>query len=93
MKFKISNFQAIFVIDGWDIFCEIAHIWMSLDLTDDKSTLMVQVMAWCHGSIWQQAITWANAESELSVCHQMASPGHNELTQWRTDKNRSVKIF
>ena len=28
------------------ISCEIALIWMSLDLTDDQSTL-VQVMAWC----------------------------------------------
>ena len=33
--------------DGWGISCEIALIWMSLDLTDDQSTL-VQVMAWCH---------------------------------------------
>ena len=36
----------IFVIDGWDIAHEISSRWMSLDLTDDKSTL-VQVMAWC----------------------------------------------
>ena len=34
------------MIDGWDISCEIALIWMSLDFTDDQSTL-VQVMAWC----------------------------------------------
>ena len=34
------------MIDGWDIFCEMALRRMSLDLTDDKSTL-VQVMAWC----------------------------------------------
>ena len=32
--------------DGWGISCEIVLIWMSMDLTDDKSTL-VQVMAWC----------------------------------------------
>ena len=31
---------------GWDISCEIALIWMSLDFTNDQSTL-VQVMAWC----------------------------------------------
>ena len=36
----------ILVIDDWCISCEIAISWMSLDLTDDKSTL-VQVMAWC----------------------------------------------
>ena len=33
-------------IGGWDIFCKMALRWMSLDLFDDKSTL-VQVMAWC----------------------------------------------
>ena len=38
-------FKWILVIDGWGISCEIALIWMSLDLTDDQSTL-VQVMAW-----------------------------------------------
>ena len=32
--------------DGWGISCEIALRWLSLDLTDDKSTLD-QVMAWC----------------------------------------------
>ena len=37
----------ISVIDGWGISCEIAPRWMSLHLSDDKSTL-VQVMAWCH---------------------------------------------
>ena len=39
-------FQIISVIDGWVISCEVALRWMSLDLADDKSTL-VQVMAWC----------------------------------------------
>ena len=42
-------FKPITMIDGWDIFCEIARRRMSLDLNDDKSTL-VQVMAW-----WRQA--------------------------------------
>ena len=36
----------IFVIDGCDIFGEVALKWMSLVRTYDKSTL-VQVMAWC----------------------------------------------
>ena len=40
-------FRPITVIDGWDTCCEITLRRMSLDLTDDKSTL-VQVMAWCH---------------------------------------------
>ena len=38
--------KLISVIDGWGISCETAIRWMSLDLSDDKSTL-VQVMAWC----------------------------------------------
>ena len=39
-------FKWISVTDGWGISSEIALIWMSLDFTDDQSTL-VQVMAWC----------------------------------------------
>ena len=39
--------QLILVIDGWGISYEIALRWLSLNLTEDKSTL-VQVMAWCH---------------------------------------------
>ena len=36
----------IFVIDDWGISCENIFRCMSLDIADDKSTL-VQVMAWC----------------------------------------------
>ena len=39
-------FKLILVTDGCDISSEIAIRWASLDLSDDKSTL-VQVMAWC----------------------------------------------
>ena len=45
-NFRCIIFKQILVIDGWGISCEIALIWMSLDFTDDQSTL-VQVMAWC----------------------------------------------
>ena len=45
-NFRHLIFQIISVLDGWGISCELALRWMSLDLTDDKSTL-VQVMAWC----------------------------------------------
>ena len=45
-NFKQVIFKQILVIDGWGLSCEIALIWMSLDFTDDQSTL-VQVMAWC----------------------------------------------
>ena len=39
-------FKWILVIDGWDISCEIALRWMSLDFTNDQS-ILVQAMAWC----------------------------------------------
>ena len=39
-------FKQILVIDGWGISCQIALIWISLDFTDDQSTLF-QVIAWC----------------------------------------------
>ena len=41
---KLSS-SSVSVIDGLCISCEIASSWMSVDLNDDKST-MVQVMAW-----------------------------------------------
>ena len=44
--FRYLIFQIISVTDGWGISCELSLRWISLDLTDDKSTL-VQVMAWC----------------------------------------------
>ena len=44
--FRYLILQIISVIDGWGIYSELALRWASLDLTDDKSTL-VQVMAWC----------------------------------------------
>ena len=49
-RFEINLRKAIFklilMIGGWGIFCKIALRWMSMDVIDDKSTL-VQVMAWC----------------------------------------------
>ena len=44
--FRYVIFKWILVIDGWGISSEIVLIWMSLDYTDDQSTL-VHVMAWC----------------------------------------------
>ena len=34
------NFKRILLIDGWDSSCTISLIWMSLDFTDDQSTLV-----------------------------------------------------
>ena len=48
----LGNLNVIFVMwfstyfDDWGISYEIALRWLSLDLTDEKSTL-VQLMAWC----------------------------------------------
>ena len=52
------------MIGGWDIFSKIALRWMSMDLTDDKSTLVL-------------VITWANVDIDL--CRHMVSLVHNEL--------------
>ena len=46
-NFSQAVFMLTLVIDSSDFLCEIALRWMSLELSDDKSTL-VQVMAWCH---------------------------------------------
>ena len=48
LKKKIRHviFKHILVINAWGTSGEIALIWISLDFTDDQSTL-VQVMAWC----------------------------------------------
>ena len=64
--------------NGWGILCEIAIRWMSLNLTDDKSTL-VQVMAWCRHSrpSGSKPFTWTNVD--LDLCHHMASLGCEDL--------------
>ena len=70
MKVLICNLQGILMIDGQGIFCEIALIWMSVDFTDDQSTL-VQVMAWCR--------QWTIVDQDLQ--RHMASLDPNELTE------------
>ena len=47
VNFRWVIFKLILVVNGRGISCETALIWVSLDHTYDKSTL-VQVMAWCH---------------------------------------------
>ena len=56
--FRHVIFKQILVVDGWGISCEIALLWMSLDFTDDQSTLaqplpepmltQISVVIWCH---------------------------------------------
>ena len=59
---NVCNFGIISVIDGWSIFSVIALIWMSQNVTRDRSTL-VQVTAWCHHeqpfNVWTSA-HWQN---------------------------------
>ena len=45
-NFRLVIYKKVLVINGWGLSCEMALIWMPLDFTDDKSTL-VHVMAWC----------------------------------------------
>ena len=61
------------MIDSWGISYEIAQRQISVEPTDDRSTL-VQVIACCHQ---QQAVIRANVNTDL--CHHMASLGHNVL--------------
>ena len=75
MKSRYLIFQIISVIDGWVISCELALRWISLDLTDDKSTL-VQVMAWCR----QATSHYLSQCWPISLCRHMPSLGPNELT-------------
>ena len=82
-NFRHVIFKQILVIDGWGISCEIALIWLSLDLTHDQSTL-VQVMVWCPQATshylsqrWSRALLpygvtrpqWVNKVCFLSVCN------------------------
>ena len=80
-KFRWVLFKPITMIDGWDIFSEIALRRMSLDLTDDKSTL-VHVMAW-----------WCQATSHyLSQCWPSSlSPYDVTRPQWVKAWNRCKK--
>ena len=66
------------MIDGWGISCEIAIRWMSLDLNDDKATL-VQVMAWCC-----QATSHYLSQCWPRFMMSYAITSHNELTDTRS---------
>ena len=61
------------MIDSWGISYEIAQRQISVEPTDDRSTL-VRVIACCHQ---QQAVIRANVNTDL--CHHMASLGHTVL--------------
>ena len=82
-NFRYVIFKRILVIEGWGISCEIALIWISLDFTDDQSTL-VQVMAWCHQA----------TSHYLSQCWPRSpSPCGVTRPQWVNFQGRDKLIF
>ena len=66
-------FKLIIVINGWGISREIAFTWLSLDLTDDKLTL-VHVMACCGAA----KLSPEPVSTKISRPH-IASLGNTEL--------------
>ena len=58
--------------------CEIALIWMSLDLM----IISQHWFRWWLGAVRQRAITWVNVDPDL--CRHMASLGPNELNSQET---------
>ena len=78
------SFQTISVIDGWVISCELALRWMSLDLTDDKSTL-VQVMAWCRQATSHYlSQCWPSSMSPYGVTRPQWVNNINPINAWVT---------
>ena len=77
-KFRWRIFKwMLLVIDGWGISWEIALRWMSLDQTNDKST-MVQLMAWCLVPDGTKPLPEPMFDPDL--CPHTTPPGHNDLT-------------
>ena len=104
-NFRYLILQIISVIDGWGISCELAFRWMSLDLTDDKSTL-VQVMVWCHqATIHYLRQCWPRSLSPYGVTRPQwvkttFSWGHSERHDHYSDAinistatSRNIDIF
>ena len=105
-NFRHVIFKQISVIDGWGISCEIVLIWMSLDFTNDQSTL-VQVMAWCHqatshylSQCWPRSLSlygvirpqWVNSNLQLSTtCTKCACILSEILHDWLALSPHSYK--
>ena len=67
INFRHVIFKRTLVNGGWGISYEISLIWISLDLTDDKSTL-VQVMAWsCQATSHYLSQCWLRSMSPNGV--------------------------
>ena len=93
-KFVLVIFRLILVMHGGGISCDIALRWISLDFTDDKSTL-VQVMAWCRqatshylSQCWPRSMStyaltgpqWVNGVMSCSQCTGVVYWGHSWCT-------------
>ena len=79
--------KRILVINGWGIICEIVQIWMSLDFTDDQSTL-VQVMAWCRQATSHYlSQCWPRSMSPYGVTKPQ---GDNLICITKSDVNFSI---
>ena len=63
-------YRLIFVTSGWGITCKIPLRWLSLDLTDDESTL-VHVMTWCRqATSHYMKQWWSSFKSPYGVIRQ-----------------------
>ena len=107
-NFRHLIFQITSVTDGWDISCELAPRWMSLDLTDDKSAL-VQVMAWCcqatsHylSQCWPRSMSpydvttpqWVKSFTPGRCCMQIMSfICYQQLTDWNQVYDSSISFI
>ena len=74
-------FKLISVIDGWGISCETAVRWMSLDLSDDKSALVL-VMAWCRQATSHYlSQCWPRSLTPYGVTRPQWVKNHCHITQ------------
>ena len=86
-NFTYVSFKCILVSNGWGISCEIALIWMSLDFTDDQSTL-VQVMAWCRQATSHYlSQCWPRSLSPYGVSRQEWLKHWKARTRWHSTGN------
>ena len=79
VNFRWVIFKLILVVNGWGISCGTALIWVSLDHTYDKSTL-VQVMAWCHmTSLGHNELIYPSEVDQVIVAKSMRSISIDEF--------------
>ena len=90
-NFRYLIFQIISVIDGWGISCELALRWTSLNLTDDKSTLVL-VMVWCHqatslylSQCWPNVVLF-NPPKTFPYSFHKAAKHFGKLPKWELTK-------